>query len=267
MVRRILFPTDFSAVANSAFPLATALAEACDAVIVALHVSSAETRGGVTGVSGDFPEPDGQTVRMERAIVSKAATEDYAEVIVRRAQRERCDLIVMASHGRSDVGQFFLGRSVAEKVVRDSPTPAVVVRLFGARRSVRPVGRVERITYVTDLEETARAVLPTVADIARATRARVDVLCVFEEGEAQPEDGGRAAIEQIMAEAGLAEALENVEPVRGNIAESIIERTVKNNSDLVALTSALCCGGDPALTETAEYVIRHAPCPVLGVQP
>jgi len=39
MIRSILFPTDFSAVANSAFPLAVAIAAQFDATIYSLHVS------------------------------------------------------------------------------------------------------------------------------------------------------------------------------------------------------------------------------------
>lgn len=266
MIRKILFPTDFSAVANGAFPFVTTLAEACGATIVALHVSSAQTRGTM-GPSGDFPEPANSAVRMERSIVSKAETETYAEVIIRKAHARKCDLIVMASHGRSDVAQFFLGRSVAERVVRESPTPAVVMRLFGARRSTRPVGRVERLTYVTDLTDASRAVLPITTDIARATGARINVLCVFAEGDAQPIDGGRVAVRAMMAAAGLEDALERIDTVRGGTAESIIKHAAANNTDLVAITSALCGDGDLKMTKTAEYVIRRAPCPVLGVRP
>ncbi|MEJ7618846.1 MAG: universal stress protein [Pyrinomonadaceae bacterium] len=269
MIRKILFPTDFSAVANGAFPFVTTLAEACGATIVALHVSSAETRGAM-GPSGDFPEPADSAVRMERSIISKAETETYAEVIIRKARARKCDLIVMASHGRSDVAQFFLGRSVAERVVRDSPTPAVVMRLFSARRSMRPTGRLDRLTYVTDLTDASRAVLPITADIARATGARINVLCVFAEGDSQqPADGGHAAVRAMMAAAGLEDALERIDTVRGGTAESIIVHTAENNTDLVAITPALCGGGDgdSAMTKTAEYVIRRAPCPVLGVRP
>ena len=39
MVRSILFPTDFSAVANSAFPLALAIAAQFDAIVQSIHVA------------------------------------------------------------------------------------------------------------------------------------------------------------------------------------------------------------------------------------
>src|SRR6202030_2044935 len=113
MIRAILFPTDFSAVANSAFPLALAVAAQFDATVYSVHVSD----GGdphITETSRyEFPTvPTGATaVRVVETIIQKN-DDDPAEVIMRDAKARVCDLIVMASHGRSDVAQFFLGRSV-----------------------------------------------------------------------------------------------------------------------------------------------------------
>ena len=39
MIRSILFPTDFSAVANSAFPLAVAIAAQFEATVHSIHIS------------------------------------------------------------------------------------------------------------------------------------------------------------------------------------------------------------------------------------
>ncbi|TYL36540.1 universal stress protein UspA [Natronococcus pandeyae] len=48
-------------------------------------------------------------------------------VIVEKAADEQYDTIVIGSHGREGISRILLG-SVAEKVVRRSPTPVVVVR-------------------------------------------------------------------------------------------------------------------------------------------
>jgi len=119
MIRSILFPTDFSAVANSAFPLALAVAAQYDAIVQSVHIA----HGGdphITETSRyEFPAvPTGASaVRVIETIVPKDS-DDPSEVIMRQAEQRTCDLIVMASHGRSDVAQFFLGRSVAERVAR-----------------------------------------------------------------------------------------------------------------------------------------------------
>src|SRR2546430_17339726 len=109
MIRSILFPTDFSAVANSAFPLALAVAAQYDAIVQSVHI----TDGGdphITETSRyEFPAaPTGSSaVRVIETIVSKG-DDDPATVIMNQAEQRMCDLIVMASHGRSDVAQFFL---------------------------------------------------------------------------------------------------------------------------------------------------------------
>jgi nucleotide-binding universal stress UspA family protein len=267
MIRSILFPTDFSEVANSAFPLATALAEACGASLIALHISSSATRGS-TDPEHDFPEPLNHSLRLERSITSKSKTEDYAEAIMRKAARRNCDLIVMASHGRSNVAQFFLGRSVAERVARESNTPAIILRL--SKRSAKPVAQLSRIIYLTDLRPASRAVLPTVMTIARSMNARVDLMAVLGEGDVQPADDGRAAAESFFAEAGALDLLGDFTSIRGGMAGAVIERVAASGVDLVAFTSALCpasSAADARPTPTADYLIRHSPCPVLVMNP
>jgi nucleotide-binding universal stress UspA family protein len=50
----------------------------------------------------------------------------YAE-IVKAARRNRCDLIVMASHGRRGISRLLLG-SVTSKVLAHSPIPVLVCK-------------------------------------------------------------------------------------------------------------------------------------------
>jgi len=49
------------------------------------------------------------------------------EEIVRVAQEEHVDMIVMGTHGRSGLNRVLLG-SVAERVVRLAPCPVLTVR-------------------------------------------------------------------------------------------------------------------------------------------
>jgi nucleotide-binding universal stress UspA family protein len=50
----------------------------------------------------------------------------YAEII-KAARRHRCDLIVIASHGRRGIARLLLG-SVTSKVLAHSPIPVLVCR-------------------------------------------------------------------------------------------------------------------------------------------
>jgi nucleotide-binding universal stress UspA family protein len=50
-----------------------------------------------------------------------------AEELVALAQKESCDMIVMGTHGRSALGNLFMG-SVAMRVVSTSPIPVLSVK-------------------------------------------------------------------------------------------------------------------------------------------
>jgi nucleotide-binding universal stress UspA family protein len=51
---------------------------------------------------------------------------DAAEGIINYAKKNKVDLIVITTHGRSGFGRFFLG-SVASKVISFSPVPVLVI--------------------------------------------------------------------------------------------------------------------------------------------
>jgi nucleotide-binding universal stress UspA family protein len=52
--------------------------------------------------------------------------EPIAEIL-RLAEQEKADLLVIATHGRTGLKHFFLG-SVVERVIRHAPCPVLVVR-------------------------------------------------------------------------------------------------------------------------------------------
>jgi len=268
MIRSILFPTDFSAVANSAFPLAIAVAAQFEAIVQSVHIA----HGGdphITETSRyEFPAlPTGaSSVRVIETIIPKDG-DDPADVIMRSAAERSCDLIIMASHGRSDVAQFFLGRSVAEKVARDSTIPTIIARLYGPRRTTRPIDRFATIVFATDLSESSKQILPVTTAIASRTTAKVETLCVFAEGDEEPADGGQAALQRFFTESGAPELFGKVRRLHGGVGEAVVEHAGRHKADLIAITTLLCSGGNEKLTDTAEFIIRNAPCPVLCVRP
>jgi nucleotide-binding universal stress UspA family protein len=56
---------------------------------------------------------------------------DAAKCILSEREDQKCDLIVMGTHGRGGVSHLVLG-SVAEKVVRGSPVPVMTVPVGGS---------------------------------------------------------------------------------------------------------------------------------------
>ena len=64
-----------------------------------------------------------------RSVAYKIETRsgEAADGILRQAEEMGADLIVLATHGRKGVSHFLIG-SVAERVIRSSPRPVLVVR-------------------------------------------------------------------------------------------------------------------------------------------
>ncbi len=60
-------------------------------------------------------------------VEGKVVTGYAAEEIIKAAEEEQVDMIVMGTHGRTGIDRILFG-SVAEKVVKSSPIPVLTVR-------------------------------------------------------------------------------------------------------------------------------------------
>jgi universal stress protein A len=144
--RRIMHPTDFSRASAPALRRAVALARACRAPLVLLHVMTPPSpfigedtppssyadllilarRSAKRRLAAALARVRRERVRA-RAIFAKGLP---ADEILHAARRMRADLIVMGTHGRTGVSRVFMG-SVAERVVRESRCPVLTVRAHG----------------------------------------------------------------------------------------------------------------------------------------
>jgi nucleotide-binding universal stress UspA family protein len=143
-MQRILVPSDFSAVSDSALRYGKALAEAFRASLHLLHVLESPLSVAPAMADSYVLAPD-FLARIERAAaerlrgaLSDAEQASYrARLVVRQgtpfleivhyAREESIDLIVMGSHGHGPVAHLMLG-NVAERVVRNAPCPVLTVR-------------------------------------------------------------------------------------------------------------------------------------------
>jgi nucleotide-binding universal stress UspA family protein len=142
--RRILCPTDFSAVANVGVDHAVRLAARDGAEVLILHVlppvaayAAAEIPGSLLVSFADRWREEargelcGVRSRVRRAGVATHALMvegDPSEQIGRVAERLRCDLIVLATSGRTGLLRVLLGGSMAERVIRRAPCPVLAYR-------------------------------------------------------------------------------------------------------------------------------------------
>jgi nucleotide-binding universal stress UspA family protein len=118
---------------------------------------------------------------------------------------------------------------------------------------------------VTDLREESKDILRVAGAIANRTKADLETLCIFNEGDEEPADGGRAILERFFAEANA--TLGKFRRLHGGVGEEVVEYAGRHKADLVAITTSLGSGGDANLTDTAEFILRNAPCPVLCMRP
>lgn len=138
-VKTILFPTDFSANSANAFDWACSLARDNKARLLILHVIPANVDPMVTVTTADrrrpaeeqeayktgfaWPKPSDPTVIVEHRVAEGYASEE----ILRLAQEEKCDIIVMGTHGRTGLRRLLTG-SVAEEVLRQASCPVLALR-------------------------------------------------------------------------------------------------------------------------------------------
>ena len=157
-VKTILVPLDGSPLGELALTPAVDLARDKGARLILLRAAEAHT------LVADPTEAQVAAVREAedylaavRARVAAAITEvetsvwygPPAEAIVEAARYRGADLIVMSSHGRSGLGRLVLG-SVAEMVLRATPTPILLIRAGGAPLAAPYRGRpaAKELSYV-----------------------------------------------------------------------------------------------------------------------
>jgi nucleotide-binding universal stress UspA family protein len=147
MYKRILVATDGSTLSKKAVTSAIGLAALANAELVALKVipryPQSYFEGGlalqaaeVSRVETQWAE-DGQAVvdavqkmAMEQGVKTKAITvkSDFvSDAVIAAAKKHKCDLIVMASHGRRGIKRLLLG-SETQQVLTHSHIPVLVLR-------------------------------------------------------------------------------------------------------------------------------------------
>jgi len=142
-IKKILWPTDFSELANQAVETVCSLAKAFRSRVIICHIVQ-PVPVAVPAVTFDVANYEKEMLKSARANLQQLAislrrkgrqlkiktlTEvgQPAESITGIASRYQVDLIVLCTHGRTGFNHFLFG-SVAERVMRTSPCPVLVIR-------------------------------------------------------------------------------------------------------------------------------------------
>jgi nucleotide-binding universal stress UspA family protein len=145
MFKKILYPTDFSDVSLKALDFLKQLRECGSEEVLVLHVINEQTIVTVRGYAEGTVNVD----ELEKGLVeqaTKSVEEVEAELkkfgykvkkmvnigfplreILATEEEEDISLIVIGSHGKSNLEEMFLG-SVSEKVIRKCKSPVLVAK-------------------------------------------------------------------------------------------------------------------------------------------
>lgn len=140
--KTILFPTDFSTASDAALRHAEALAKSSGARLLIAHIEEPPLAYGGGELYYGLPEPNTERIRSMLEAVRpsdpsvsfehRLTMGDPASEVVRIADEENAEMIVMGTHGRTGLTRLLMG-SVAELIVRRASCPVLVYREVDAK--------------------------------------------------------------------------------------------------------------------------------------
>ncbi len=181
MYRRMLVPLDGSELAEGVLTCAKELAGRLDLDVILLYVYSpdalefAPMYQAYVERAAETIQRQSQEVRQETGIQSESKPTEVrgelavgypAEEILRYADENDIDLILMATHGRSGIKRWTMG-SVADKVLRASNIPVLLVRAGIPDEVTCALWPMKTMLVLLDGSELAEAVLQHVEALTK----------------------------------------------------------------------------------------------------
>lgn len=299
-IRNILVPIDFSKMSIGAIKTARQLARRFHAIIHIAHVRRVDFATAFSAPSppiAPFPlmtyEQDAERrvlqgltgLASEHGILSAschvvAGGPAYDE-ICRLAQKIPADLIVMPTHGRTGLKHVFLG-STAERVLRHSPCPVLVVRERRRQSKIGPRLSVKRILVPVDFSECSQKGLQYAIGFANQFGARIMLLHATYLGyiyssestalydvrglQKSARENAERQMRELMRTAKFGRVKYEIAFTEGSPVLDICAFAKEHNVDAIIISTHGLTGFEHVLIgSTAEKVVRHAPCSVLVV--
>lgn len=293
----ILCPIDFSEPAANALAYAAGIAQAFDAELVVQHVlpnAAAAFPWAAAAGPGTLPllPPESAYAALSHAVCRDAAGLEprlmvqeglVHERIVKLAEEEGADLLVLGTHGYRGFNRLFLG-SVAEKVIRTATCPVLTVAPSCVPPRSKPV-EFTRILCPIDYSLSAMRALSYAVELARRSGGRVTVLnvCEYKDPAEPPRyvdagvrasrrymiDGARQRLRDAVAtaRAGGGDIDEIVALADNRAGHEILRRAATTGADLIVM-GAQGTGGLELMVygSNTHLVVRTAGCPVLTVR-
>jgi nucleotide-binding universal stress UspA family protein len=272
MIRKILIPLDGSELsARVLLPVRKLLSSQKVGVVTLLHVveedSDDEQRAAGEAV---LAKAQGDLSKAGIPVSLRMAEGGPATCIGEVAEELKPDLVAMATHGRSGVDRWVRG-SVAERVLRTCTRPVLLLKPFALDEAAADKA-FRKILVPWDGSDTARAVLPWAAEVARVYGS--EILLFRVENFAAPDGGSHLrlrtpdeivealapAVAELVAEGISARGVAAL----GSAPVEILDTAEREGVDLIAMTTHGRSGFSRWwFGSTAETVLRHSEVPLL----
>ena len=300
-IDRVLCPVDLSSYSRQALQHALAIARWYEAKVTVLHVfrqipvvdtAAAALGAGLYAPPIALTEVDRKAVERQVAefVAHTPGAEDVSvhvceginirEEILREAEATAAELLVLGSHGLTGVKRLVLG-SVAENVLRHSPTPVLIVP---AHASEAPASGVpfRRVVCAVDFDADSYRALRYAFDLAQESDAQLTLLhavampAVHVGAEDLTIDvesirdtvmrNARDRLDALVPDGARAYCTVHAEVVEGHAHQAVLGLATEVNADLIIMGVHSRAAFDVAVFgSTTQAVVRGAQCPVLTV--
>jgi len=293
-IRNVLVAIDFSAPSLEAIEAALPLIKHFGADLHLVHVFEPDClSSSIVAIPLVVPELEvGQRVRRRLRDLAK----DYSvplrrenihairgrpfEEICRLAREIDIDLIVIAARGHTGLKHLVLG-STAERVVRYSPCPVLVIRESDSRKKPAPqLATFRKILVPVDFSDCSMKGLGYAKALANEFKAKLILLhSIALQYYVASDEYARYDFPLLMQQADRTAKQQMRDLVQqtnwngietsiqiGHAGQQICTEASDRKADLIAISTHGKTGFKHVLLgSTAEYVVRHAACPVLVV--
>jgi nucleotide-binding universal stress UspA family protein len=275
-LKKVLVPFDFSSTSNTALTHAVKLCQKAGAELILAHI----IERNFIAHNVFFPEykiDGGQKLREIAEEKLSALTEDLekssaikvryfvtsgkvAPELLKLAEENKADLIVMGTHGVSGFEEFLLGSNAA-RVVLESSIPVITVQEAAVNSNY------QTILLPIDNGLGSREKITETVVLAKMFNSKIMILGLIAENKLEFEDDLKFKIgqtEEFLSELNI--PYQTLYRTTLNYADAILETANEVNANLIAImTDQELDNLNFFVGPTAQRVVNHSKIPVLSV--
>lgn len=277
-IKRILMPTDFSALANSALEAAIAMCKRQLATLTLIHVVEntfvlfPPEASSIAGTmlpqlvkdAGDNLGAMAREIRTNHDIVVDHVVQagNPADEICRWALHKKIDLIVMGTHGASGLREFFLG-SNTYRVVKNASCPVLSLPGYAQWLDFK------KILFPIRLVPNALEKYKVIRPIIRKNNSSLQLAGIVKKDDSVGFVEMKTLVESVRKQ--IVEDHVNCGSemhYTDNVARQVLQIASHEKPDLIVITATLDSPiQDFFLGPYTQQIVNHANFPVLSIKP